>query len=580
MLLKPGIRWALAAGLYACLIAVVYREVIPNIASCILAGDRVGGVFVWDFWWRKAVSGSFTTALMYPHGVPVLPHSPLVLFLGGALQAFFDPYVAYNVLHLAAYLASGLAMFALAHEVTRDARSSLLAGYCFMFSHYALTQHALGHLGESGVLFLPIAALGFIRLLANPGAASMLAFSIGCVGACLSTPYLAFAWLGAGFPILAVLHWRAVRAAAGDRAFLLSVGGGLAAAVLAGLAAYRLLFVLGKDLIGGSESYSLSVLSFFDLPFWHPAAWVQGLRKATSGMTESGVASPTAENLMGYFGLSAAILLALGLRRGNSRAWKPWAGLFAGGAILSMGPFLQWSYRETAVVLPYAAFKVIPFLGLLREPARLIVLSSLALSVLAAIAFLELSGRLRRDWMRTGLLAAFAAAYAWEMGLSSVGGAYSRLNREGAHAVLAGEGLPGAVLELPAAIFKGDVTINVQEYMLYQPLHRRPLVLGRPPRHTRESLAFCETTDFVYELTHPRVLPALYASPALKPRLEALRRTGPGILKRHSIRYVLFHSRDGFFPEAEKNGALRLLTDALGGPALVDGDGVMLFKAY
>lgn len=577
---KTVIRWALVAGLYACIIAVVYRDVIPNIASYILAGDRVGGVFVWDLWWRKAVSGSFTTDLMFPQGVPVLPHSPLVLFLGGALRSFCDPYVAYNVLHLAAYLASGLGMFALAHEVTRDVRGSLLAGYCFMFSHYALTQHVLGHLGESAVLFLPIAALGFIRLLTSPGTASTLTFAAGCVGACISTPYLAFAWLGAGFPILAVLHWRRLKAAAGDRAFLFSVAGGLAAAALAGLAAYRPLFVLGKDLIGGSESYSLSLLSFLDLPSWHPAAWVQGLRKATSGTMDSGVASPTAENLMGYFGASAAILLALGLRRGNSRVWRPWAGLFAGGVILSLGPYLQLGFRETAVVLPYAAFKAVPFLGLLREPARLIVLSHLALAVLAAIAFQELARRTRQGWMKTGLLALFAAGYAWEMGLSVVGGAYSKLDRGGAHAALANEG-SGAVLELPAAIFnQGDVTINVQEYMLYQPLHRHPLVLGRPPRHTRESLAFCETTDFVYELTHPRVLPALYASSALGSRLASLRRDGRGILKKHGIRYVLFHSRDGFFPEAEKNATARLLTDALGRPALIDGDGVMLFKAY
>lgn len=580
---KRGGRWIIVFCSYAACVGAVYRDVAAHLGTYIIAGDRVGAVFVWDLWWRKtaAFGSAFTTDLMFPRGVPVLPHSPLVLGLGRAMRTFFDPYVTHNVLHLAAYPASGLAMFALAHEVTRDSRSSFLAGFLFMFSHYALTQHTLGHLGESAVFFLPVAVLGFLRLLSGPGPASALLFSAGSVGACLSTPYLAFAWLGVGFPLLAALNWRRVRAASRVRAFRLGLSAGLAAAVLAGAAAYRPLFVLGRELIGGTESYSISLLSFFDFPSWHPAAWVQVLRRTTSGMMERGFQRASSENLMSFFGLSAAALLALGLRRENSSGWKPWAGLFVGAAILSLGPLLQVSYRDTAIALPYGAFKALPFLSLLREPARLIVLSALALAVLSAIAFKEASRRLPGAWAKTGLLVLLLAGYSWEMGLSAVGGAFVALNRTGAHAALARDDSPGAVLELPGAVFnRGDVTVNVQEYMLYQPLHRRPLVLGRPPRHTRDSLVFLESTDFVYELTHPHVLPALYASPALRPRLESLRRNARAILEKNGIRYVLFHSRDAFFPEAEKSGTLRLLTDALGVPSATDQDGIMLFKVF
>lgn len=573
---KRASFWLTAAGLYAGALAAVYRTALPGGGSCVLAGDRVGAVFVWEFWQRARSSAAFTDALMFPKGVPLLPHSPLVLWAGTFLSARFDPYAAQNALHLLAYLAAGLSMFALARELTGDDRSSLVAGFTFMFSHYALTQHSIGHLGESAAFFLPVAALGFLRMLSASSRSAALLFAAGCVGTCLSTPYLAFAWTAVGLPSLVLLHRSRFRARLRDREFRLAFGGSILAGAAAGAAAYRPLFVLGSGLIGGSESYALSLLSFLDAPSWHASAWVQALRMPVS---RSGPA-PTAENMMGYFGCSTAVLLAVGLRRGG-RTWVPWAGLLGISALLSLGPTLHAGWSDTGIPMPYALFRALPFVGLLREPARLIVLGSLAASALTALAFDGVSRRLGGERERWALAAAFAALYAWEMGLPAVGAACVPFESGGAYAALARDPAPGAVLELPAAIFgPGDVTINVQEYMLYQPLHGRPLVLGRPPRHARESLEFCETTPIVYELTHPGVLSALYSAPGLRKRLESLKRDGRETLARGGIRYVLFHSRDRFFPDAEKEGTLRLLADALGAPAMTDERGRMLFRTY
>ncbi len=557
-------------------------------------------MFLWELWWHKSGFSAYspflhgyTTILMHPQGTPVLPHSPMVLALGWVLQTSMNPYAAHNVLHLAAYVGSGIAMYALAFHETRDALSSFLAGYLFMFSHYGITQHLLGHLGESADLFLPIALLGLARLHADPGPRSALIFAAGSIGTCLSTPYLAFAWLAVGCPLFLAIRRREALARLQDRSFRIGLFGGLLAACAAGLVCYRPLFTLGNGLLGGSEPYSLSLLSFLDFPFWHPSSFIQGLRSWTSaGMMDQGLLShpgfsgnpamalkASSENLMGFFGFSSLALLALGLRRRAFAGQGAWGGLLVGGVVLSLGPFLQFRYEATALPLPYLALHVLPYLGLLRAPSRLIVLAFAALAMLAGVAFSDLTRRARNPYGKMALLVLLLCTYSWEMGLSVVGRSLTPLQWGAAYRLLSEDPSPGAVLELPAAIYNhGDITVNVQEYMLYQPRHHRPLVLGRPPRHTASSLFFCESTEFVYELTHPHVISILYARPELVGRRNRILQMGRGILRRNGIRYVLFHSREDFFSEGIRDDYARLLRDALGPPLLEDETGIWVFR--
>ncbi|MEK7744126.1 MAG: hypothetical protein AAB578_07025, partial [Elusimicrobiota bacterium] len=110
-------RWLhplLALGAYSVIVAWLHRDLILDISSQVLAGARVGGVFLWELWWHKSGFSAYspflhgyTTILMHPQGTPVLPHSPMVLALGWVLQTSMNPYAAHNVLHLAAYVGSG-----------------------------------------------------------------------------------------------------------------------------------------------------------------------------------------------------------------------------------------------------------------------------------------------------------------------------------------------------------------------------------------------------------------------------------------------------------------------------------------
>ncbi|MBI2362525.1 MAG: hypothetical protein HYV15_03980, partial [Elusimicrobia bacterium] len=179
---------------------------------------------------------------------------------------------------------------------------------------------------------------------------------------------------------------------------------------------------------------------------------------------------------------------------------------------------------------------------------------------------------------RAAVLAALAACFAWELGLGEAGGWWTEVPRGGAYAALRSDPRPGAVLELPAAIGPaGDVSIDVQPYMLAQPLHGRALVLGRPPRHTWDALRFCLGTDVVYEATHPAVLRARYAQPRLRPRLESLRRGGRAALARGGVAFVLLHGSDPLFSDEVVADYRRFLGDVLGAPAFVDEGGIAVY---
>jgi hypothetical protein len=116
--------------------------------------------------------------------------------------------------------------------------------------------------------------------------------------------------------------------------------------------------------------------------------------------------------------------------------------------------------------------------------------------------------------------------------------------------------------------------------MLYQPVHGRPLVLGRPSRHTVESLSFCQNQDFVFELTHPWVISSLYSDPKFLERLKNIQCHGREILEKNRIRHVIFHLDDRLFNSKVKEGYLRLLQDVLGPPASQEGNALVVFEVY
>jgi len=595
------VKKLLAFLIYFSLVLVFHWEAATAMSSKILAGAQVGGVFVWEGWWfglnvfgKSDLDPFFTKMIMYPVGCPIVIHAPLTTGLGLILKGFFNPYIAYNFLFLMSYMGAGIGMFFLAYSITKNFSSALLSGYFFMFSHYSLTQHLLGHLGESMVLFVPVLFLGLWKLFKNQNRSNWTIFFIGALGVCLTTPYVALATLGVGLPVFVWIKFKKTINLKHQRHFFIKLGSTLMVIFLMGLIAYGPILTQLDGFLGGRGSYSLSLLSFIDFPAWHPSETIQDMRRLTSGMTDNElVESPQylsgpeyglrakPENLMGFLSFTVLTLLFLGWRRKLFKGQGIWVGLLVAGFLLSLGPFLNIAFQETSIPLPYLIFDRFPILGAFRTPSRFILLWWVGASVLAAIAMKDLLNRIPKKGLKIAFSLGLFLIFGWEMGLSKIGNWFMVIEGGEAYEILKRDKSSFGVLEVPVAVGKrGDISINAQTFMLHQPLHGKPLIVARPPRHTKKSLSFCEETDVVYELTHPHAIRKIYSDPRLKDRLDFLRGNGKAILEKNKVKYILFHTRDRFFNQRVHEDYFEFISDVLGEPLLKDKFGIHIYKVY
>ena len=203
---------------------------------------------------------------------------------------------------------------------------------------------------------------------------------------------------------------------------------------------------------------------------------------------------------------------------------------------------------NTKIPLPYWILANLPIFDNFRAPSRFILLAWTGAAVLAAVSLKALLSSIKVKSTRIFLFIIVILGYSWEMGLGSINGWTTPLNDGKAYQFLKTDPGQGGVLEVPVAVNKqGDISINAQAFMLHQPIHEKPLVLGRPPRQTKRSLEFIESTDFVYELTHPAAIRSLYSDPKLKARRDLLIREGRQRLQKNKIDFVLLHTRNRFF---------------------------------
>jgi len=164
--------------------------------------------------------------------------------------------------------------------------------------------------------------------------------------------------------------------------------------------------------------------------------------------------------------------------------WRRWPGrafwltALIGFGFLSLGPVLHFAGQLVTVdgqriFLPYAALHLLPLMDISRVPARLGLLVTLAVAVLAGAGMARLlQGGLRQARWRLGLagLAALAvcAELAWvpyPVTEAHVPPFYHRLAQES-------DG--GALLEIPIVHYPEEHT----ERMLYQTVHGHPLFGG------------------------------------------------------------------------------------------------------
>ena len=237
---------------------------------------------------------------------------------------------------------------------------------------------------------------------------------------------------------------------------------------------------------------------------------------------------------------------------------------FVIGFVFSLGSSLELPFTNRRLLLPYWIFEQLPVLKTFRAPARrLVQLCWISLCILSAVAIKNIFSNRPSHFRKNNHSGHVGPLFSCgEMDVPAVATRFTILPNGAAYRMIKADLRSFGVLELPVAIDRnGTITINAQMFMLGQPLHEKPLVLARPPRHTVDSIDLCENNRVFYELTHPYALVELYDQPSLRPRLDELRRTARNVLRSKSVGYVIFHTKEKLILFKSNHECVRKISD-------------------
>lgn len=387
--------------------------------------------YLWKIWWvRHALvdlgrSPLLNPDIFVPVGYPLalsettlahlLPSLPLTLAFGEV--------VSYNLLMLASFALSGLAMWLLAWHLTGHRGAAWLAGIIWAFSPYRVAHLGAGHLPLMGTAWLPLCLLCVDRAIrrarARDGARAGLFWAL----AALSSWYYGYL-LALFVALFVVLRLR-------GRLFRLQwVPAALSGAVVAALLTWPALFPLlqlrptsPRATLRYLDNWSASPLDFLVPsalhPLWGPlvadifpqnpqerlllVGWVP-LGVALLGVRRRGVRTWL---ILGLIAATLALGTTLHLGRGPLYVPAPPALAAKWGAALAflserlaLHPTEYWGlHREGRLLIPLPTlllYLFLPFFNAMRVWSRFGLFVTLAVATLAGYGVVALTGRVGR----------------------------------------------------------------------------------------------------------------------------------------------------------------------------------------
>ncbi|HUP27400.1 MAG TPA: hypothetical protein VM409_03120 [Chloroflexia bacterium] len=553
---------------------------------------------IWNLWWAKQsilnlhTNPYHTDLLFYPQGVNLYLHT-LVLtagIIGIPLQLIGLNLVAtYNVIALLTFVLAGYGMFLLCHYLTRSNWASFVGGFVFAFAPYH-TAHLYGHLNLLCLQWIPFYVVVLLKAIDAPGPQRFLSEADTSLPRTARLRALGWAagagallavnaytdWLYAVFVALLtafILGWKVMfphqRAEASARGLTWGEAALRSLVMLAALLLFTapiLLPTFNETLKGYAQQPDLetlvyssdAVLAFIPSEL-HPL-W-GGAVKRFANATGPYLPMKNPSERVVFVGYSVLALAGVALYRLRAnRKVRFWAFAAFATWLLSLGPVLQlfgktsFTIFQVTVPLPYLLLYKLPLVSIMRTPARLIVLTMLALGILSAFAVMSLLRRrdadLRANLRSPGAVAAFILPVligfefliapfpqsdivppGWGVPI------YSRIAAE-----------PGnfALLELPLRPFS--------DYMAYQTIHGKPIIGGYVSRQP----------PYALESTEPVVRYLLDSTPVTDPaRAEIQSGRGVEALRKLNVKYVII--RWWAFTEENKAAMQEKLNVLFGG---------------
>ena len=177
-----------------------------------------------------------------------------------------------------------------------------------------------------------------------------------------------------------------------------------------------------------------------------------------------------------WLGIAPLILAAWTVRRHwHDRIVRYWTAIGVVFFVWALGPHLRVFGYTTGMILPETLVRFIPIAANARVPGRAIVVVSLAIAVLGAIAISRSQEPSRRRWIGVGAMALIILLDYLPSPFPTV-----EVDRPPIYETLRDRPERGALLELPVGIrdsFTGRGFLD-HRALAYQMIHRRPIVGG------------------------------------------------------------------------------------------------------
>ena len=484
------------------------------------------GQNLWALWWtRQALlvlgqSPFFSRYLFYPEGVSLLFH-PLDVsdgLLALPLYGLLGGDTAYNLLVLLSFVLAGYGAYLLALELTGRPGASFVAGLVFGLSPYHFLRVDLGHLNLAAIQWLPFFVLCLLRYLERGSKrAGLLAVFFLAFTALNSWYYVVYC----GLLALAAVFWPTpgpFAARLGRVGLVL----GAAALLLSPLWLPMAQQLRATSLVGAHDPLRHSVdLASFWLP-GPPSTWA-GRFEGVWAVYAAQNREPGASAYLGYVALGLAAA-GVGLGRRGRVGW--WLAVGLGFALLALGPQLQAGGRVLELPLPYALLaRIFPAFSITGIPGRFVVMTSLALAVLAAAGLAGLS----RHLGPYGRLAWLAAALLVGLEYLAVPVRLTSTDTPDFYQVMAADRQAYAVVDL-----KWDANF----LMHAQTVHGKPLIGGWLARLPAAQAAFLEQDSLDRIFLH--VLLGSAETAADPAAAQQVIRTA---LEQRGVRYIIVHNQ-------------------------------------
>jgi hypothetical protein len=457
----PGWRGELLilAGLLLAACVLSWPLVVTPGSATGTRGDYFNNL--WNAWWVKhsLVEGHspyWTDHLYYPDGISLRRYtlSPLNSLALAGMTEVLGQHRAFSLLVLLHFALSAWCFSLLARYVSGSTAGGVLGGLVYSFSpfHYFY----LCQINVFSFEFLPLGLLYSLKYAREGGARNLAGVLLALAGMVLTVEYyVVYAYLALAVLVLCARGW-ARDVAARVHLGRLAVAGGLGAVVVALLALPLLTAALVAEGVPVEQTSANAIeksryndlLGFF---------WIGGDEECT-------VSWPT---MLGY---STLFLCLLGWRRVISH-W-PWLAMGAVFFVLSLGDELAIGRQKTGIPLPYALFRHVPVLSMLRKSDRCFLMVELATAVALAVAWGGLGARLRSGRTRAGAWSACAAVAMLEL----TGAPFERftLATSPELASLRADASVTSVMELPPM----PLHVMNGRYDYYQTLHEKKTTLG------------------------------------------------------------------------------------------------------